>query len=131
MRDEAERLVAAALGMVMRGLGSAARPGSGFATGSPECCVCPVCRAIAAIRDAAPREADLADRVASGVGDLATTVGTLLRNLTGGRPEPELHEAGVDVNYSYEDGTAPGATASCAGSSPSDRSRLMPRPRRA
>jgi hypothetical protein len=108
VRDEAERLVAAAIAAVSlaaRGLGGAAgfpgrraghraddpdpgrsglgnepetaeHPGTGFATGSPECCVCPVCRVIAAMRDPSP---DLAERLASGAGELATGVTGLLR----------------------------------------------------
>jgi len=81
VRDEADRLVAAAIAAISyaaRGFGSSSRPGSGFATGSPECCVCPVCRAIAALRDPAP---EFADRLATGVSDLAAGVSSLLRTL--------------------------------------------------
>jgi hypothetical protein len=97
VRDEAERLVAAAIAAISlaaRGLGTAGsrRPGSashgsGFATGSPECCVCPVCRVISAMRDPSP---DLAERLASGAGDLATAVAGILRSLSraGARPNP-------------------------------------------
>jgi hypothetical protein len=93
VRDEAERLVAAAVAAVSlaaRGLGGAAgsrfggsRPGGlgGFATGSPECCVCPVCRVIAAMREPSP---DLAERLATGAGDLATAVTGLLRTFSRG-----------------------------------------------
>jgi hypothetical protein len=81
VRDEAERLVAAALAAVnlaTRGMGrGGGRPT--IATGDPECCVCPVCRTIAAMRD--PNN-DLADRLASGAGDLATVVTSLLRTLS-------------------------------------------------
>jgi hypothetical protein len=77
VRDEAERLVAAALAafsMAARGLPrSGARP---FATGSEECCICPVCRVIASMRDPS---ADLTDRLASGAGDLAAGVASMLR----------------------------------------------------
>ncbi len=95
--DEAERLVAAAIAavsMATGGVGAAARSASGggsFANGSPECCVCPVCRVIAAMRDP---KSDLADRLTAGVSDLATGVASLLRNLAGGQgdrdaePEP-------------------------------------------
>jgi hypothetical protein len=78
VREEAEKLVAvalAALSSATRGLG-----GSGFATGSAECCVCPVCRTIAAMRDP---NSDLAERLAAGLGDLATGVTTVLRALSG------------------------------------------------
>ena len=91
VRDEAERLIAAAMAavsMAARGLGgrgpggrgpggpwSTGAPG-GFATGSAECCVCPVCRVIAAMREP---DVDLAERLASGAGDLAGGVTALLR----------------------------------------------------
>ncbi|WFE52601.1 hypothetical protein [Micromonospora sp. WMMD1155] len=100
-REEAERLVAtllagarlASAGSAGGGLGSLGgvlagvlghsggpdrRPGSGgaFATGSPECCVCPVCRSIAALRDPSP---EFAERLATGAGDLAAGVASLLR----------------------------------------------------
>ncbi len=104
VRDEAERLVAtalAALSYATRGLGGSAatradgRPAAGFATGSPECCVCPVCRAIAAVRDPG---SDLAERLAAGVGDLATGVTAILRTLSqrsgraGAAEEPSTSE---------------------------------------
>jgi hypothetical protein len=83
VRDEAERLVAAAIAAVSlaaRGMGGAAgRAGSGSANGSPECCVCPVCRVIAAMRDPG---SDLGDKLAAGAGDLATGVAALLRTLS-------------------------------------------------
>jgi hypothetical protein len=93
VRDEAERLVAAAIAAVSlaaRGMGTAGR-GASFATGSPECCVCPVCRVIAAMRDPS---SDLAERLASGAGDLATGVASMMRALSrasghGGADEPE------------------------------------------
>lgn len=37
----------------------------GFATGSPECCICPICRAVAALRDPSP---EFAERLATGAG---------------------------------------------------------------
>lgn len=96
VRDEAERLVAAAIATVSsaaRSFGTGNRTGGGMATGSAECCVCPVCRAIAAMRDPS---GDLAERLASGVGDLATAASSILRTLAtrGGRPtEPEPEPA--------------------------------------
>jgi hypothetical protein len=86
VREEAERLVAAALAAVnlaTRGMTRAGGRGP-IATGDPECCVCPVCRTIAAMRDPS---SDLADRLASGAGDLATAVTSVLRTLSrpGGR----------------------------------------------
>jgi hypothetical protein len=90
VRDEADRLVAAAIAAVSyaaRGFGSSNRPGSGFATGSAECCVCPVCRAIAVLRDPAP---EFADRLAAGVSDLAAGVTSVLRAIqrSGDRAAP-------------------------------------------
>jgi hypothetical protein len=86
IRNEAERLVAAAIAAVSlaaRGLGVPGGRAGGFATGSAECCVCPVCRVIAAMRDPNP---DLAEKLSSGAGDLAASVANLLRTLshTGG-----------------------------------------------
>jgi hypothetical protein len=71
-REEAERLVAAALAA----MSMAARSTTGFATGSAECCVCPLCKAIAAARDPDP---DFAERLATGAGDLAAGVASVLR----------------------------------------------------
>jgi hypothetical protein len=99
VRDEAERLVAAAIAafsLAARGLGGVAGSRrssghSGFATGSPECCVCPVCRVISAMRDPSP---ELAERLASGAGDLASVVTGILRSLSraGVRPNPPDRE---------------------------------------
>jgi hypothetical protein len=98
-RDEAERLVAAALAaasVAARGLVRAANPLSGVAdaaerllagggpghvaTGSPECCVCPLCRAIAAVRDPSPQ---VALKLATGAADLASNVTDVLRTVGG------------------------------------------------
>ncbi|MBM0204705.1 hypothetical protein JNW90_17685 [Micromonospora sp. STR1s_5] len=107
-REEAERLVATLLagarlasagstggafgslggmlsGVLGHSAGPAARSGTGgaFATGSAECCVCPVCRGIAALRDPSP---EFAERLATGAGDLAAGVASLLRAFS--PPEP-------------------------------------------
>jgi len=74
-RAEAERLIAAALGTAA----VAADGLRGFATGSAECCVCPVCRAIAAARDPDP---EFAERMASGAAELAAGLAAALRNLS-------------------------------------------------
>jgi hypothetical protein len=71
-REEAERLVATALAAASM----AARSTAGFATGSGECCVCPLCKAIAAARDPDP---EFAERLATGAGDLAAGVASILR----------------------------------------------------
>jgi hypothetical protein len=120
VRDEADRLVAAAIAavsMAARGLGvagnrgragagssraqqvddsagSRAEPAGALANGSPECCVCPVCRVIAAMRDPDP---ELAERLANGAGDLATGITGMLRAFF----RPGGH-AGVDPEASRE-----------------------------
>ncbi|WBB67213.1 hypothetical protein [Micromonospora sp. WMMD812] len=63
--------------------GSAPRGGGAFATGTPECCVCPVCRGIAALRDPSP---EFAERLATGAGDLAAGVASLLRAFASANP---------------------------------------------
>lgn len=75
-REEAERLVAAILG----GASVAAADLRGFATGSAECCVCPLCRAIAATRDPGP---EFAERLASGAGEIAVGLASVLRAFAG------------------------------------------------
>ncbi len=69
----------AAVSLAARGMGAPGR--SGIATGSAECCICPVCRLIASMRDP---NTDLAERLASGAGDLATGVASMLRALSRG-----------------------------------------------
>lgn len=73
-REEAERLIASVLGSAS----VAAENLSNFATGSAECCVCPVCKAIAAAREPNPQ---VAERLATGAGDLASGVANLLRTM--------------------------------------------------
>ncbi len=108
VREEAERLVAAALAAAsyaLRGAGKdsplaelaerflgggpagdAEESGWGhFATGTPECCVCPVCRAISALRDPNP---EFAARLAMGASDLFAGVTTILRALQGATARP-------------------------------------------
>jgi hypothetical protein len=82
VRDEAERLVAAAIAALSFAARGIPRGGTRpFANGSEECCVCPICRLIASMRDP---NADIAERLASGAGDLATGVASMLRAF--GRP---------------------------------------------
>jgi hypothetical protein len=109
-REEAERLVAAGLAAVSmaadrigapsRERGGAAAAGfdalgdalfgpsshrrHSVATGSEECCRCPVCRVISAARQPDPR---VAERLATGVGDLAEGAARVLRTLAGTGPE--------------------------------------------
>ncbi|BCJ61103.1 hypothetical protein Jiend_45250 [Micromonospora endophytica] len=104
-REEAERLVATVLatarmagaagagsswgplgGMVTSVLGhsgATGAPTAGFATGAAECCVCPVCRGIAALRDPSP---EFAERLATGAGDLAAGLASFLRAFTPAEP---------------------------------------------
>ncbi|MGC4896906.1 hypothetical protein [Micromonospora sp. DT31] len=119
-REEAERLVATLLataklaaapgsgpwgplGGILSGVLGHTPPGSGhrtpapspearFATGSAECCVCPVCRGIAAVRDPSP---EFAERLATGAGDLADGVASLLRAFT--PAEPATPAGGTDT----------------------------------
>jgi len=79
-REEAERLMAAVLGQVV-GAATGHRPAGGWATGSwatgsAECCVCPVCRVIATMRDPSPESAA---RLAAGAGDLASGLASVMR----------------------------------------------------
>ena len=80
---------------------------AGWSTGSAECCVCPICRAIAAVRDPSP---ETAVRLAAGAGDLATGVARAMRvfsALGGTRPaqrakpaRPTRHVHDPDIAWS-------------------------------
>ncbi|MBG0563407.1 hypothetical protein [Actinoplanes aureus] len=62
--------------------------GGHWATGSAECCVCPVCKVIAAMRDPSP---ETAERLATSAGDIANGVAGLMRAFSGiatQRPRP-------------------------------------------
>ncbi|MEH1011599.1 hypothetical protein V6U90_00495 [Micromonospora sp. CPCC 206060] len=133
-REEAERLVATVLGaarlaaaasgpggwgplgeMVSGVLSHTDRPAGategGFATGSPECCVCPVCRGIAALRDPSP---EFAERLATGAGDLAAGVASLLRAFASagtGAGDPGTPSNGT-ATEAGPDATGHGPTAS-------------------
>ena len=76
-RQEAERLVAAVLAAATL----AANANPQFSTGSAECCVCPLCKVIAAVRDPDP---EMVERLATGAGDLAAGMASFLRHLGGG-----------------------------------------------
>lgn len=105
-REEAERLVATLLaavrlaaagaeggtswgplgGVVSSVLGHAgSSTGAGMSTGTAECCICPLCRAIVALRDPSP---EFAERLATGAGDLAAGVASLLRAFASAQPAP-------------------------------------------
>jgi hypothetical protein len=128
VRDEAQRLVAAALAaasVAARGFVRSANPLAGIAdaaerllvgagpghvaTGTPECCVCPVCKAIAALRDPDPR---LAVKLAQGAADLATGLTEVLRTVGGivsRPPAPRTGDGGTPA-----DGAAPAGRARTA-----------------
>jgi hypothetical protein len=99
-REEAERLVATVLATASSGalFGAGAARGP-IATGSAECCVCPVCRVIAAMREPNP---EFAERVATGAGDFAAGVASLLRSLA--TPPPERPESSTEDSGSRDDG---------------------------
>jgi hypothetical protein len=103
-REEAERLVAAVLARASAGghssgdafglLGESVAGLIGvlnrndLSTGSAECCVCPVCKAIAAVRDPSP---ETAERLATSAGDIASGVAGLMRafsSMAGETPRP-------------------------------------------
>ena len=99
-REEAERLVAAAVvtaSLATRGW--LARAGHG-ATAAQECGVCPFCRALAAVRDPDPV---LVERLARGAGDVAGGVSGLLRTVG-----DLLHPAGTDPDPEPEATANPG-----------------------
>jgi hypothetical protein len=77
IREEAQRLVAVALTAASAAANGLA--GAHLSTGSAECCICPICRLIAAMRDPSP---EFADRLAEGAADLAAGVASLLRSLS-------------------------------------------------
>lgn len=75
-RQEAERLVATALAAVrLVAVGAANRD-------SDAGCPCPVCRALAALREPDPR---VVERLATRAGDLAAGVASLLRSASAGQ----------------------------------------------
>ncbi|WBB54255.1 hypothetical protein [Verrucosispora sp. WMMD573] len=130
-REEAERLVATLLatvrlaaanpaavplgplgGIVTGVLGHNDAPGAasggagaGFATGAAECCVCPVCRGIAALRDPSP---EFAERLATGAGDLAAGLASFLRAFA--PAEPPAGPGAASAPGSAADATATAST---------------------
>ncbi|ASW56072.1 hypothetical protein [Plantactinospora sp. KBS50] len=99
--------------------------GARFATGSAECCVCPVCRTIAALRDPSP---EFAERLSTGAGDLAAGLASLLRSLVPPGAEAPAEAGGTaptdadpaapsDADPAAPNGTGP-AAPSDAGAPP-------------
>jgi hypothetical protein len=78
---------------------------AGLSTGSADCCVCPVCRLIAALRDPSP---EFAERLATAAGDLAVGISGLMRALSGAVPRPG-HDAGDDLWRAATTATPPTA----------------------
>jgi hypothetical protein len=115
-REEAERLVAAVLAAATL----AANANPHIATGSAECCICPICKVIAAVRDPDP---ELVERVATGAGDLAAGLASFLRAVSAHRPggaDTTWREATAEQGTPAEQarpGDTPerGASASAAG----------------
>jgi hypothetical protein len=84
--------------------GAAGQQRVGFATGSAECCVCPVCRAITMVRNPTP---EFAEQLATSAGDLAAGVAGLLRAFSTAAADSSSWSAGGPGST----GTAgPGAT---------------------
>jgi hypothetical protein len=110
-REEAERLVATVLATVSSGSLFGAPTGP-VSTGSAECCVCPLCRVIAAMRDPNPQ---FAERVATGAGDFAAGVASLLRSLS---TPAERAEAATPDSDSRDDGEDVWRTATRASHDP-------------
>ncbi|WP_229073804.1 hypothetical protein [Actinoplanes sp. DH11] len=91
-----------------------------WSTGSAECCVCPVCKAIAAVRDPAP---ETAERLASSAGDIATGVAGLMRAfsaMAGERPRPAPAKRPPEQRPGNPDGVWSAATRTGDESSPAD-----------
>jgi hypothetical protein len=85
VHDLAAGLAGFVSGVTPGAAGGSESPGPGLSTGSADCCVCPVCRAIGALRDPGP---EFAERLASAVGDVAVGISGLLRALSGTVPRP-------------------------------------------
>ena len=89
-RHEAEKLVAA----VLAAAAVAANANPHWSTGSRECCVCPLCKVIAAVRDPDPQ---MIERVATGAGDLAAGVASFLRHVASPAAPQDPWKAATDT----------------------------------
>ncbi|WP_433529246.1 hypothetical protein ACQPYA_23425 [Micromonospora sp. CA-263727] len=102
-REEAERLVATLLATARM-----AAAGPAFATGAAECCVCPVCRGIAALRDPSP---EFSERLATGAGDLAAGLASFLRAFASAEPAADPAEGaghGSEGDHVWREATRTG-----------------------
>ncbi|MBB2941698.1 hypothetical protein FB565_001402 [Actinoplanes lutulentus] len=117
-RDEAERLVATFLARAaagglsdsVSGLFGGAAGSHAMANGSAECCVCPLCRVIATLRDPSP---ETAERLASSAGDIVTGVTGLMRafsTMAGERPKPAPAPRSPEQRPANPDGVWAAAT---------------------
>lgn len=123
-REEAERLVAAVLAAATL----AANANPHLATGSAECCVCPLCKVIAAVRDPDP---ELVERVATGAGDLAAGLASFLRSVSAQRPggaDAAWRDATEHGHPAPGGGDTPGGHAAAADFTPSEESAHQPTP---
>ncbi|WP_045744601.1 hypothetical protein [Actinoplanes rectilineatus] len=127
-REEAERLVAALLARAssptaqadvlgLLGMVADSVPSGPWSTGGAECCVCPVCRAIAAVRDPDP---EVAERIATSAGDIAQGVAGLMRafsslaTATAATPAPSPEPASAFGGQAAPDDPWAAATAESA-----------------
>ncbi|MEU8005980.1 hypothetical protein AB0B66_32875 [Catellatospora sp. NPDC049111] len=123
-REEAERLVAAVLAAATL----AANANPHLATGSPECCVCPLCKVIAAVRDPDP---ELVERVATGAGDLAAGLASFLRSVSTHRPgDAAWRDATAHPGAPSEDAGA-GGEAAAEGDTPREAPAARPMAKKA
>jgi hypothetical protein len=74
--------------------GAANHRSTAFSTGSADCCVCPVCRVIAALRDPSP---EFAEQMASAVGDVAVGLTGLLRAFGSAMATPAKPETDSEI----------------------------------
>jgi hypothetical protein len=96
----------------------------GWSTGTAECCVCPICKVIAGLRDPSP---ETAERLATGAGDFAAGVASLLRAFSAATGSTGTGSTGTTDAVPRTDDD-PWAAATAAGDTPAER--VVPRPTR-
>jgi hypothetical protein len=129
-------MVGQAAGMAAGAATGGHRPSGsgGWSTGTAECCVCPICKVIAGLRDPSP---ETAERLATGAGDFAAGVASLMRAFsaataesTATRPAPApAPSAAASTTAEPRTGGDPWAAATAAGDTPAARA-TVPRPTR-
>lgn len=122
-RKEAEKLVAAVLAAAT--LTANANPH--WSTGSSECCVCPLCKVIAAVRDPDP---EMVERLATGAGDLAAGMASFLRHVATPSTAGSAWESATasDSSRPSTSSSAPASPASAGRRSAPASSQPVPRP---